>query len=420
MSEKGGTLWDKEARIGRQVVLSWPRAIEIAWKGMSVRIWRSLIALSSIILAIAFLMAILTNTCLIASLSVKPLIDVKDAERAGLLARDATVSELSSHKFASWVALMKDKYSRTKQSLLQQKAELESKISDQRKKAEVRGRMSTAMKNQIKRDEEKLKSIEEQIARVDSAFQDGTPAQLLALRDFLKEEKKDRQDIHAAIERYLQKQGHTREDKELLLSQKRAIQRRISELESTANTTSAQQRELRELQQELRNITKRISRLEVQESVMKGTAVSVGAVMGVLHLLSDKDKWLAGLALLVCLVGIVNAMLMSVTERFREIGTMKCLGALDSFIVRLFLIESSFEGFVGTVVGIILGFALSFLFNGLWNYGRFAIRYFPTSQIIYSALFCLVIGTVLAIVGALYPAYRAAKMEPVVAMRVEE
>src|SRR5262249_18468586 len=54
---------------------------------------------------------------------------------------------------------------------------------------------------------------------------------------------------------------------------------------------------------------------------------------------SIQHRWLITLALLVAFVGILNAMLMSVTERFREIGTMKCLGALDSFIVKLFLIE---------------------------------------------------------------------------------
>jgi len=50
------------------------------------------------------------------------------------------------------------------------------------------------------------------------------------------------------------------------------------------------------------------------------------------------------LSLLVCAVGIVNAQLMAVTERFREIGTMKCLGALDRFVLRLFILEAGMQG----------------------------------------------------------------------------
>src|SRR2546423_8256416 len=72
-----------------------------------------------------------------------------------------------------------------------------------------------------------------------------------------------------------------------------------------------------------------------------------------------QTRWLLGLALLVAFVGILNAMLMSVTERFREIGTMKCLGALDGFIIRLFLLESLFQGAVGTIIGVLLGLGLS-------------------------------------------------------------
>ena len=65
--------------------------------------------------------------------------------------------------------------------------------------------------------------------------------------------------------------------------------------------------------------------------------------------------WILTIALLVTVIGIANAMIMSVTERFREIGTMKCLGALSSFVRRLFLIESSLMGFVGGLAGAIFG-----------------------------------------------------------------
>ena len=130
----------------------------------------------------------------------------------------------------------------------------------------------------------------------------------------------------------------------------------------------------------------------------------------------SKNNWLVVLSLLVCLVGITNAMLMSVTERFREIGTMKCLGALDSFIVKLFLLESTFQGFAGTTAGIIIGFGLT-LALALMDYGGYVLDYFPLSGIAESAGYALVVGTLLSLIGAMLPAYRAAKMEPVEAMR---
>lgn len=130
----------------------------------------------------------------------------------------------------------------------------------------------------------------------------------------------------------------------------------------------------------------------------------------------SKQTWLISLSLLVCVVGIANAMLMSVTERFREIGTMKCLGALDSFIIKLFLLESTFQGAAGTVVGIVLGLLMT-LALAFIDYGMFVIDYFPTAGILRSALAAIVSGTLLSLVGAMLPAYKAAKMEPVEAMR---
>jgi hypothetical protein len=128
--------------------------------------------------------------------------------------------------------------------------------------------------------------------------------------------------------------------------------------------------------------------------------------------------WLLALALLVAFVGILNAMLMSVTERFREIGTMKCLGALDSFIIKLFLLESMFQGFVGTVIGVTLGLVLSV--TAAWiSYSEFAWKVVPYGQIGASIGLCLLIGVGLTVAGAVYPAWQAARMQPIEAMRVE-
>jgi ABC-type antimicrobial peptide transport system permease subunit len=131
---------------------------------------------------------------------------------------------------------------------------------------------------------------------------------------------------------------------------------------------------------------------------------------------SSKQTWLISLSLLVCVVGIANAMLMSVTERYREIGTMKCLGALDSFIIKLFLLESTFQGVAGTLAGIVVGLGMTMTL-ALIDYGMFVFEYFPLGGILRSALAAMVSGTLLSLIGAMLPAYKAAKMEPVEAMR---
>lgn len=131
-----------------------------------------------------------------------------------------------------------------------------------------------------------------------------------------------------------------------------------------------------------------------------------------------ETRWLLSLALLVAFVGILNAMLMSVTERFREIGTMKCLGALDSFIIKLFLLESLLQGLVGTVIGIAAGIGLSG-FSLVATYGTVALRLVPMERVIASMGLCFAIGVVLTVAGAVYPAWQAARMQPIEAMRVE-
>jgi hypothetical protein len=128
--------------------------------------------------------------------------------------------------------------------------------------------------------------------------------------------------------------------------------------------------------------------------------------------------WVAGLALLISLAGIMNAMLMSVTERFREIGTMKCLGALTSFVMKLFMLESLFAGVLGTSLGLVIGFGLAYI-EGFATYGSEVGALLPASSLFLNILFCFVTGLVLTLLGALYPARMAAKMSPVMALRSE-
>ena len=134
---------------------------------------------------------------------------------------------------------------------------------------------------------------------------------------------------------------------------------------------------------------------------------------------SAKQRWIVTLSLLVCIVGIINAQLMSVTERFREIGTMKCLGALDRFIVRIFVLEALMQGVVGSLAGSVIG-VVAALISSLFNLGSGVFAVFPWQALAFSMLVSIVIGTGLSLVGVIYPAIIAARMQPVEAMRLEQ
>ena len=134
---------------------------------------------------------------------------------------------------------------------------------------------------------------------------------------------------------------------------------------------------------------------------------------------SPKQRWIIILSLLVCVVGIVNAQLMSVTERFREIGTMKCLGALDRFILRLFILEAGMQGLVGAGAGALAG-AIFALIGGAIRYGLVALSSISWISVIVSVIIALGVGCLLSLIGVLYPAFVAARMQPVEAMRVEQ
>jgi putative ABC transport system permease protein len=128
---------------------------------------------------------------------------------------------------------------------------------------------------------------------------------------------------------------------------------------------------------------------------------------------------LIGLTLLTSLVGIINAMLMAVAERVKEIGTLKCLGATDSFIVRAYFLESTIQGVVGASIGMILGVIVA---TGVATqaYGLYPLKLYPFITVLSSMLTSLLVGTVLSIIASIVPARSAARKQPVEAMRVEE
>ncbi len=121
---------------------------------------------------------------------------------------------------------------------------------------------------------------------------------------------------------------------------------------------------------------------------------------------------IAGVSLLVGGIGVMNIMLVSVTERIREIGLRKALGATPRVIRRQFLVEASMLGFAGGVAGLVIGV------------GRRARRWphFLNQPVTISgraAAGALVVALVIGIVAGVYPAGRAARLAPIDALRSE-
>ena len=130
-----------------------------------------------------------------------------------------------------------------------------------------------------------------------------------------------------------------------------------------------------------------------------------------------RQIWITVVSMLVTVIGISNAMLMSVTERIREIGTMKCLGALSGFVVKLFLIESFIIGVLGAILGTLVGFVVPFVAYMLSSGVALLFESTPFLHLTGCGAGSIAVGTVLAIVAAIYPAVVAAKMVPADALR---
>jgi hypothetical protein len=164
---------------------------------------------------------------------------------------------------------------------------------------------------------------------------------------------------------------------------------------------------------------------KVQESLVK---TQVGLVAQDTGEMQARTIWLVTMSLLVATVGIVNSMLMSVTERYKEIGTMKCLGALDRFIVRLFILESALLGMLGSFAGTIVGAgAMTAVYAGRMGWGHALSSWKGTCLVLggtsvplwLGIIIGLLLGSLLSVCAALYPAWRAAKMPPAAALRSE-
>jgi putative ABC transport system permease protein len=145
-----------------------------------------------------------------------------------------------------------------------------------------------------------------------------------------------------------------------------------------------------------------VTQSEILESVASITNVATWVVIAIV-----------GVALLVGGIGIMNIMLVSVTERTREIGVRMALGARRRHVMAQFLVEAALLGLIGGLIGIALGWGVSGLVT------LFVPGFPPPFVPLWAVTLAFVFSASIGLIFGIYPAARAARLDPIEALRFE-
>jgi putative ABC transport system permease protein len=147
------------------------------------------------------------------------------------------------------------------------------------------------------------------------------------------------------------------------------------------------------------------AKVQTREAFIDNQISALDSILNILYIL-------LALSVIVSLFGIVNTLVLSVFERTREIGMLRAIGMTRRQVRRMIRHESVITALIGAAIGIVLGIVLAALLIVRVDFIDFS---FPTTQIVVFAIAAVLVG----IVAAIFPARRAAKLDPLEALHYE-